>query len=238
MKRIFTITALLLLLSASAFATALEDLQVKPVTTDRVKYFPVPDDNRNYMFLQSIGDDTYIVIGDFSGLDKMIILITDKHSDNKVDSVVEYFPLTKNLRMRKASESKFFNTDLAKLKRDIISGNIFKKNYTDDMKSQDALESIIMKGESNAVFEDVYGFNVKLIEVDETNKFEALFTYGKNAGGYYLQFRTEYCRKDYCTIRKPILRYSVYCKDSKDPIVQEYVEKLFKIRTPKAATMK
>ena len=238
MKRFFTFAILMLIMISPAFSAAPEDLQTKFVTTDRVKQFPVPDDNRNYMFFQSIGNDSCIVIGDFSGVDKMIVLITDKNSDNTVDSVVEYFPLSKNLRVKKTSESKFFTTDIAKLKRDIISGAAFRKNYTDEMKSTDALEHVLKTGDKSAVFEDVYGFNVKLMEVDETNKYEALFTYGKDAGGYYMQFKTEYCRKDYCTVKKPVLRYSVYCKDSNDPVVKEYIENLFKIRAPKGAAVK
>ena len=238
MKKILTATILILIFGSSAFSKALDDIQLKPVTYDRIKFFPVPEDNINYMFMQAIGDDCNIVIGDFSGVEKMIVLITDKNCDNKVDSVVEYFPLTKNFRIKKSSESKFFSTDLEKLKRDIITGAIYRRNYTDEMKSQDALESLIKKGDGNALYEDVYGFNVKLMEVDETNKYSALFSYGKNADGYYLQFRTEYCRKDYCTVKKPVLGYSVYCKDTNDPVVKEYVENLFRIRAPKSVSAK
>lgn len=238
MKRFITITSLLLVLSSSAFSIDLGDLQQKPVTADRVKYFPMPEDNRNYMFLQAIDSDSYIVIGDFSGVEKMIILITDKGNDNTVDSVVEYFPLTKNYRGKKSSDSRFFTTDLAKLKGEIISGSIFKNNYTDEMKSSDALELMLKKSDNIAVFEDVYGFNIKLLEIDETSRYSAKFAYGKNAGGYYLQFRTDYYRKNFGTEIRPVLNYSVYCKDTNDPVVKEYVENLFKIRAPKVLSVK
>ncbi|HOP29222.1 MAG TPA: hypothetical protein P5120_05095 [Spirochaetota bacterium] len=238
MKRIFALTLLMLILSSSAFSIALDDLQIKPVTADRVKYFPVPDDNKNYMFLQAIDNDSYIVIGDFSGVDKVIVLIIDKGNDNTVDAVVEYFPLNKNYRMKKSSDSKFFTTDLAKLKKQIITGSIYKNNYTDEMKSSDALEAMLKRDDKIAVFEDVYGFNIKLFEIDETNKYSAKFAYGKNAGGYYLQFRTEYYRRNFGTEIKPVLKYSVYCKDTNDPVVKEYVESLFKIRAPKVLSAK
>lgn len=238
MKRLVTIASLLLIFTSSAFSIDMGDMQLKPVTAERVKYFPAPDDNRNYMFLQAIDGDSYIVIGDFSGLEKMIVLITDRGSDNTVDSVVEYFPLTKNYRVKKSSDSRFFTTDLAKLKKDIISGAIFRNNYTDDMKSADALELMLKKDDRLAVFEDVYGFNIKLMEIDETQRDQARFTYGRNAGGYYLQFRTEYCRKNFGTEVSPVLKYSVYCKDSNDPVVREYVESLFKIRAPRVVSVK
>lgn len=238
MKRILTLALFMLILSSSAFSIALDDLQIKPVTADRVKYFPVPDDNKNYMFLQAIENDSYIVIGDFSGLEKVIILITDKGNDNTIDSVAEYFPQNRNYRIKKSSDSRFFTTDLAKLKKQIISGSIYKNNYTDEMKSSDALEAMLKKDDKMAVFEDVYGFNIKLFEIDETNKYSAKFTYGKNAGGYYLQFRTEYYRKNFGTEIKPVLKYSVYCRDTNDPVVKEYVEDLFKIRSPKVVSAK
>ncbi len=238
MKKFLTLTALLLILTVPVFSSALDDLQMRPVTADRIKWFPVPQDNLNYMFLQSIGDDSYIVIGDFSGVAKIIVLITDNNNDNTIDSVVEYFPETKNFRVSKISESRFFTTDIAKLKKDIISGTIYNKNYTDEMKSNDTLESLLKRGNGNAVSEDVYGVNIKLFEVDEINKHSASFAYGKSAGGYYLQFKTEYYRKDFKTEKRPVLGYSVYCRDSNDPVVKEAVENLFKIKSPKVLSIK
>lgn len=238
MKRFFMLTSLLIILSSTAFTSTLEDLQIRPLTADRVKHFPVPQDNMNYMFLQSIGSDSFIVIGDFSGVEKLIVLITDKNNDNTVDSVVEYYPNQKNLRMSKTSVSKFFTSDIAKLKRDIISGAIYSKNFTDEMKSGNALESVLRKGDGSAISEDVYGFNVRLFEVDEMSNPSARFAFGKNAGGYYLQFKTEFYRKDFRTVKKPVLGYSVYCRDSNDPVVKESVENLFKIRAPKVLSVR
>jgi len=237
-KQILFAIAITAFLALPGLSIGLDDLQLNPVTIDRIKYFPVPADNRNYFFLQAIENDCFIVIGEFSGVDKRIILITDKNSDNTVDSVVEYYPLTKNYRILKKSESKFFTTDLAKLKKDIISGNIYKGNYTDDMKSIDALEAMLKKDDKIAISEDVYGVTVRLLEIDETQRPSAKFIYGKNAGGYFLQFRTEYYRKNFATEVNPILKFSVYCKDSNDAIVKESVENLFKIKAPKAVKEK
>ncbi|PKL18153.1 MAG: hypothetical protein CVV49_07410 [Spirochaetae bacterium HGW-Spirochaetae-5] len=214
------------------FSTGLDDIQVKKLTGDRMKLFPVPADNINYMFLQSIENDTAIVIGDFSGLEKKIIMIVDKDSDNTIDSVFEYYPLKKDLKIINESKSRFFTKDIAKLKKDIIEGAVYKGNYTDNMKSLKTLESVLNNSDTNSLCADVYGFNVRFFEADERRKNSALFTYGKNAEGYYLQFKTEYYRKDANTIQKPVLKYSVYSRDSKDPVVKEIVENLFKIKQP------
>jgi len=220
------------------FSTGLDDIQVKKLTEDRMKLFPLPADNINYVFMQAIENDTAIIIGDFSGLEKKIIMIVDKNSDNTIDSVFEYYPLKKDLRKRDKSQSKFFTNDIAKLKKDIIEGAVYKGNYTDSMKSLRTLESVLNNPDTNSLYADVYGFNVKFFETDERRNNSALFTYGRNAGGYYLQFKTEYYRKDANTIQKPVLKYSVYSKDSNDPVVKETVENLFKIKQPGVNTAK
>ena len=53
--------------------------------------------------------------------------------------------------------------------------------------------------------------------------YAAVFSFGQNSEGYYLQFRTDYYRKDYNTTEEPILKYSVFCKKSSDPVVKNAV---------------
>ena len=133
-QRYFYLTAILTAILISAgFPVGLDDLLTKKLTIDRIKYFPVTPDNINYIFLQSIENDSVIVIGDFSGLEKMIVMIIDKNGDNTIDAVLEYYPLTRDLKRKTSSKSKFFNNDIAKLKRDIIEGTVYKGNYTDNI---------------------------------------------------------------------------------------------------------
>jgi hypothetical protein len=237
-KYLYSAAVIMMMFISPLFSAGQEDLQTKKLTEDRIRYYPVPADGINYIFLQSIEKDTSIVIGDFTGVEKKIILINDKNNDNTIDSVFEYYPLTKDLKKRTDSKSKFFNKDIAKLKRDIIEGTVYKGNYTDDMKSLKTLEAILNNSDTNSLNAEVYGFNIRFYETDERKKNSALFTYGKNAEGYYLQFKTEYYRKDYKTEQKPVLKFSVYCKDTYDPVVKEVVEDLFKIRQPKVNSPK
>lgn len=224
---------ILILISVSAFPSYTEDLQIKKLDAHRLKQFPVPADNRNYFFLQSIDNTTQIVIGDFSKDDnKRLILITLASDFKTIKSVTEYYPHKKNLSVRKESTSPFFTTDIDKLKRDIIKGTLFEKNHSDRMKSYDELESIFKKNEATNVLPDTYGFTVKVTEVDEINKPMALFTFGKSETGYFLQFRTDYYRLNSRITAVPVLKYSVYCKDTNDPAIKDIVEDLFKIREP------
>jgi len=226
------------MLFPSVYSQSHIDLQIKKIDSYRLKLFPVPEDGRNYFFLQSIDDMTQIVIGDFMQGEKRIVLINLAGDYNTIKSVIEYQPRTKKLLRRKHSESKFFTTDIAKLKKDIISGSIFKNNSTDDMRSYDSLEPVFRENDAGRVFPDVYGFNVKVSEVDHENRYSAMFTFGKASRGYYLQFKTLYYIKTATTEMKPVLKYSVYCKNTHDPVIQEYVENLFKIRKPASVDIK
>jgi hypothetical protein len=220
---------LLLIFAASMVYADLESIQVSPLNSARIKLFPVPADNRDYFFLQSIEKDTVIVIGDFSGLEKMVVMIIDRGSDNSIDEVVEYYPNFKKIKKGKKSDSRFFNSDIAQLKREIISGAVYNGKYADPMNSADKLELILSENDSKSVQKNVYGYEAKFFEIDETNKFAALYNFGKNAEGYYLQFRTDYLRKNYWVVEAPTLKYSVYCRASEDVVVKETVDNLIKI---------
>jgi len=233
MKKIVILSLLILLSSGNAFSVLIDDIQVKKVDAGRLKYFPVPSDNKNYFFLQSINNQTQIIIGDFSkSNNKRLILITLGKDYNSIKSVVEYYPDKKNMRVMKDSDSEYFTKDIVKLKKDIITGAIYRKNYCDRMNSCQELEDILKQNENTNILSDTYGFTIKLTETDNPVTPSALFTYGKSETGYYLQFRTEFYRLNYRTVEKPILRYSVYCKDTNDPVVADLVEELFKIKEP------
>lgn len=238
MRRMTTALILILIFTAGGYSSELDSLQTGKLTVDRMKLFPVPKDNINYVFMQSIENDTAVIIGDFSGVEKKIIMIIDKNADNTIDSVVEYFPFTKDLRVKSDSKSKFYNSDIAALKKSIINGTIYKGSFTDSMKSLKTLERILADPNTRSLVEDVYGFSIKEYEVDELQRNSAVFKYGKVSAGYYLQFKTDYYRKDHRTMQKPVLGYSVYCRDSNDPVVKETVENLFKIRQPDVNTAK
>lgn len=220
---------LFFIFAAAAVYANLESIQVSPLNSARIKLFPAPVDNKDYFFLQSIGKDTTIVIGDFSALEKMIVMIIDKGGDNTIDEVVEYFPGSKTIKKGKTSSSRFFNPDIAKLKKDIINGAVYSGRYTDPMKSADKLQLILKQGDSKSVQKNVYGYEAKFFEIDETEKFAALYSFGKNAEGYYLQFRTDYFRRDYRVVETPLMKFSVYSRASSDAVVKESVENLMKL---------
>lgn len=236
MKRNFRIiTGIFLVLFVSAgiaTSTEYDSLQTKPGTLSSLKMLPLPKDNRNYFFLQAIGNDTIIVIGDFTTMDKRLVYILDRNADNTIDAVVDYYPEYKRMFVRKTSASKFFNSDIAQLKRDIISGKVFEGNFTDQMYTLKELEFLVKNWDEAAIGSDVYGFNVNYYDIDNTDKVAGLFSYGKRPTGYYLQFITYFYKVRVVGEEYPKIHYAVYCKDTNDPVVKETVENLFKYRKP------
>jgi len=200
-------------------------MATEPFTKARMQFLPVPGDFRNYFVVQSIDDNTNILIGDFVGSDKMFSLVMDDGSDGKIDRVIEYFPDSKKFLQPARPTTKFF-TNLNDFKREVIEGSIFKNNYTYKMSSLDLLKSRIEKGRD--IFRADYNYNVKIYDPDRPSTVMSEFFFGKKLGRYDLIFATYYYKIFYTQI-SPVVSYSVYCRNSKDPVVAEIVESLIKM---------
>ncbi len=207
-----------------------ESMYVEPVTYGRLHFFPNPPDFRNYFFLQSIGNSTSIVIGDFTGSKKLIALIIDENSDNTIDKIYQYYPDRKQFRKTRRCTSQFFNDNIAQMKRDIISGKIYRDNYSYNMASLDSLLAKIEEGFD--INPSGTGYTVPISDPDAPTIPMSDFYFSKNMERYDLQFKTNYYRLFNLKIIPPI-PYSVYCKNSKDPVVAETVESLLKDTTGK-----
>jgi len=237
MKNLAIVVLFSLIFCSNLYSQQYDDLQEKYITNDRLKLFPSPAEGKNYFFLLSVEDKTQIVIGDFSQVDKKIILINLNDDYTTIKSVIEFIPAKNELKVRKVSDSKFFTTDIAKLKKDIITGAIIKGNNTEALKSYDDLENVFKENDASKIFPETYGFSVKLAEFD-SGKQLAVYTFGNTAKGYYLQFKTFFYRENPVSERIPVLKYLVYSKNTNDPVIKEYVEALFKIRKPASSFTK
>ncbi len=196
------------------------------ISKDVMKMLPQTLDFRNYFFLQSIDDTTSILIGDFTGKEEVIVQIIDDNSDNKIDMVYEYYTKTRKLNVLKdSSTSQFFNSNMAQMKRDIISGAIYQKNYSYQMKSIETLHYVL---DTNInIYPTDRGYLAKFIDPDVKSSPMAEFYFRKENNRYDLQFKTNYYKIFRLEIR-PVPPYSVYCRNSKDPVIAETVESLLK----------
>jgi hypothetical protein len=196
------------------------------ISKEKMRLMPVPLDYRNYFFFQAIGNKSFIIIGDFTGSEKIIVKVIDRNSDNTVDRVVEYLKDSKKFKIKRFSSSSFYKKNIAEMKMDIISGKIFKKNYSYHMKSLDFLKYKLNDGSD--IRKSGYGYSVKFFDPDARSTVMSEFFFLKKDGLYTLIFKTNYYKLFNMKIR-PAIPYSVYCKDTKDPVVKETVESLYKL---------
>ena len=227
MKKIIinNIVVILFLLAASALRGDGTAICTEPYTKEKLALLPQTTDYRNYFFLQSIDDSTSVIIGDFTGTDKLVVQILDSRQDNTIEKVIEFFPESKKYRVARSSVSQFFKENIKQLKQDIIEGTIFKE-YSYPMLSLNTLRyklgtglDIYRAGES--------GYAVKFIDPDDPSTPMGEFFFRKNLGRYDLQFKTNFF-KVYNRKTVPPLQYSVYCRNTKDPVIAEIVESLLK----------
>lgn len=200
-------------------------LTAEMMTKERLKYLPIPADFRNYFMLQSIDDTTNIIIGDFVGAEKKVVLITDNDSNDTLDIVHEYYPETKKYATSKKPTTAFF-TDMKDIKKQIVEGSIFRNNYSYKMNSLDFLKQRLERGRD--IFRYEHGYAVKVYDPDKVSTIMSEYFFGKKDGRYDLIFSTKFYRI-FNTRINPGLFYSVYCKNSKDPYVAEIVESLLKM---------
>lgn len=190
-----------------------------------VKMLPVPVDFRNYFVLQAINDTTSIIIGDFSGSEKLISISLDSNQDGKAETVSEFFP-DSGKTTKPAVPSTPLYSSFDQVRNDIINGKIFANNYSYRMFSLENLKKQLIMGKD--IFRWNYGYNVKLYDPDYPSTTMGEFFFSKKNGMYTLIFATYYF-KLYKTRVTPQLYYSVFCKDTKDPKIVQVVEELYKL---------
>ncbi|MFW5807782.1 MAG: hypothetical protein ACOC2H_04460 [Spirochaetota bacterium] len=201
------------------------DMLQKPLSYDRLQMMPVTKDFRNYFVFQSIEDQSNILIGDFVGAEKKIILVIDNEADNNVDRVMEYYPDSQKRKSPKTPNSDLYSS-LEQMKKDIISGKIFDETYSYKMRSLGSLTDKLKEGSD--IVKSGHGYLVRLYDPDKPSTIMSEFFFGRKDGRYDLIFITRYY-KLYHTVISPPVYYSVYCRSSNDPVVKETVENLIKL---------
>lgn len=199
------------------------------INSKKLRMLPVSKDFRNYFILQSINDQTNVIVGDFVGSERKIVLLEDYNSDNTIDKTYEYYPdrpdSNRLIPLSKSTSDLCY--DILQMKKDIISGAIFTKNYTYTMRSMNELVYKLKKGED--IFKYEHGYTVKIYDPDSRSTIMSDFFFGRKDGRYFLQFKTEYYKLFNNKI-KPLVPQSVYCVNSKDAVVKEAVEKLINLK--------
>jgi len=119
--------------------------------------------------------------------------------------------------------SKSIKSDIAELKKDIIEGLIFEKSYSYKMGSLTALKQKLADGRD--IFFTNSGTRVVIYDLEKASTVMNDFFFKIEGERYDLMFKTNYYKLYKISISPPIL-FSVYCKNSKDPVVAKYVKEL------------
>lgn len=233
-KILFALIIPLLCTGLYADGSMYTDAGIKPMTKERMKLLPVPADSKNYFILQSFTDQTIVIIGDFAASERSICMMVDKGSNGSIEEFIEYYPDSGKYTPVEKPASRLF-TGYPQICRDIIEGRVFKdstrreigEQYTHEMASLSLLKVKISEGRSVSR----RGHNGRYVRVTDSDLRDTTmsdFYFGIENGEYNLQFRTMYYKSGNSKIEPP-LQYSVYCRDSNDPVVKEYVEMLLKL---------
>lgn len=201
------------------------ELIYDPITKTKMRLMPITTDFRNYFILQSIDDVTNVIIGDFVGSEKIICVITDKNNDGKDDTFLQYYPDRKKFT-RPAKPSTDLYENFKKSKKEIINGEIFRNSYSYKMGDLLYLKKRISEGVD--IFKSGHGYSIKIYDPDNVSTIMNEFYFARKGDRYDLQFKTNYY-KIFNTKIAPPIKYSVYCKNSKDPTVKETVEELISL---------
>ncbi len=192
-------------------------------TKDKMKLLPIPRDFRNYFILQSIDDTTNVLIGDFIGFEKRFSLIIDRNTDENVDKIIEYTPDNGKYTTPQKPKTELF-VGFKETKKQIISGEINKNNYSFGMRSLPILKELLKEGKD--IIKTRFGYTVKLFDPDKPSVLLSEFFFNKNTRGRYDLVFTTFSYKIFQTDIVPVIYCSVYCRNSKDPVVKETVDSL------------
>jgi len=194
-----------------------------PLKISDLKKLPVPKTNEDYAFIQSIDVETNVVIGKFKAGQREITLIQDRNSDGKVDLVVRYFVDRDSFKYSARPRNEFTEEKFKKLKEDILNGKQDEVNP-----NKEAIEYIkVLQQNSDRVRRWKNGFRVFLVDADDETSEQMNFFFSISSSGADLVFELNY-RNQGVTRMSPIINQSVYCKDSKDPLILEVTKQLIK----------
>jgi hypothetical protein len=191
----------------------------------KLAYLPIPITKEDYAFLQSIDTQTSIVIGHFSSGDRTITLITDKNSDGKVDDVTIYLIDLDRISKVSNPEKEYPAEKFAKMKREIIEGS--KVDLNPNAEGAVYLKKIISSNSSVAqTVKQKNGYKIYLYDSDRQSLHRVTFYFADNAVcGSDLVFEVRYTNVGTLNIC-PAIKYSVYCRDSKDNLICDIVKDL------------
>jgi len=190
-----------------------------------IRRLPVPKTRENYVILQSIDRVTNIVIGNFLSGEGIITLYRDSDSDGKVDFVARWFQSTNKVQYLPLPAKLCPPEKFKSMKMKILDGKSDSELYSN--KEGGPYIKKVMLGNST-VRKWRHGFRVIQYDIDSPSKIRTSFFYEyKPKHGASAVFDVKYYHMGRIDL-SPIINIGVYCKDSKDSVMIEYMKDLLK----------
>lgn len=193
------------------------------VTARDVRNLPVPTMQEDYAILQAVDNYCNIIIGRFSAGNREIELIQDWDADGTVDMVVHWNSDRDSFRYEPKPGNKYSPEKFKELKTRILEGNT--KDLKPNKEGTPYILSLIKKPTN--IIRWLNGYRVSYTDPDRSSFEMYIFSFSHDALGADLVYQVEY-RYIGKNIDRPIINYSVYCNDSKDPFINEYTKDLIK----------
>ncbi len=195
------------------------------LTRRSVMHLPIPESNEDYAFMQSIRTVTNVIIGSFASGEKKITWIQDTDADGTVDSILYFYPELGKVKEDASPAETVSAEKFEEMKRDIIMGK--QDQLAPNQEAVLPLKRLIEKNsEIINVQKTKNGYSVRIPDVDNRSRIRITFMYSNNrVHGYDMVFEVIY-RNVGETLVAPVIRHSVYCSNSVDPVVKEYAQEL------------
>ena len=193
------------------------------VTARDVRNLPVPSMQEDYAILQAVDNYCNVIIGRFSAGNRGIELIQDWNADGKVDIVVHWDPENDMFRYEPKPGNIYTPEKFKKLKITILEGDT--KKLKPNKEGTPYILSLIKEPTNISRWHN--GYRVKYTDPDKSSFEMYIFSYSHDAHGADLVYQVEY-RYIGKNVHRPLINYSVYCNDSKDPFINEFTRDLIK----------
>jgi hypothetical protein len=190
-----------------------------------LRSMPIPKTRENYAVLQSIGHVTNILVGEFLTGDGKITLYRDSNQDGKVDYVARLFQATNKVQYLPLP-TKFCPPEKFKsMKIKILNGN-WDSTLFPNREGGPYIKKIISG--NSTVKKWRHGFRILEYDPDDKSKIRTSFFFEyKEKHGASAVFDIKYHHMGRIDL-SPIVNIGVYSKNSKDPIIIQYMKDLSK----------
>ncbi len=191
----------------------------------RMMKLPIPKSNENYAFIQSFMKITNVIIGEFAEGEQKITWVHDENGDGKVETVIYFYPELQKFKEDPNPHETVTQEDFKSLKEDILNGK--QGNIFPNKEGIPPLKKLIEKNSDKIeVVKNKNGYSIRIPDVDDTTRTRISFMFSNNRiKGYDLVFEVNYHNLRE-TLVAPVIKNSVYCKNSFDPVVVEYTQDL------------